>query len=270
VVIAAVALSVGWILLSTYQVLERPSTLFVLGTLVLGLMLPAIVLTARESGRAGVWALLRDTVRIPPRVRWLPLSVLALPFLVWCAAAALAGARPITADLLIDFSVQLVTGALIINIWEEMVWTGFVQRRAMARWGTTTGSVATAVLFAGIHLPLAFDGAGTPGDVAVGVGILIGTGIGLRLLIARVDCWSGRSLLTVGLLHASFNTSASLIEPSHDWIRIAVTGLVGLVVYAVGVGRHSVHLDAPMQHSEVASADSASRSDTQRAEGVRA
>lgn len=238
VAVAAVALPIGWALLSAYQILRMPSEIFVIGTLAIGLILPAIVLTARESGRAGVWALLRDAVRIPRPVWWAPLSVLALPSLVWAAAAAVGGAQPLSATFLADVAVQLVTGAVIINIWEEMVWTGFVQRRAMSRWGTTIGSVVTAVLFAAIHLPLAFDGARTAGDVATGVGILLGAGIGLRLLIARVDFWSGRSLLTVGLLHASFNTSASLIEPAYDWIRIAVTVAAGLALYA-GSSRHS-------------------------------
>ena len=221
VAVAAVALPVGWALLSAYQILNMPSEIFVIGTLAIGLILPVVILTARESGRAGVWTLLRDAVRIPRPVWWVPLSVLALPSLVWTAAAAVGGAQPLSSTLLVDVAVQLVTGAVIINIWEEVVWTGFVQRRAMSRWGSMVGSVVTAVLFAAIHLPLAFDGARTAGDVATGVGILLGAGIGLRLLIARIDSWSGRSLLTVGLLHASFNTSASLIEPAYDWVRIA-------------------------------------------------
>ncbi len=247
VAVAAVALSVGWALLSAYQILRMPSEIFVIGTLAIGLILPAVIVTARESGRAGVWALLRDAIRIPRPVWWAPLSVLALPSLVWAAAAAVGGAQPLSGTLLADVAVQLITGAVIINIWEEMVWTGFVQRRAMSRWGSMVGSVVTAVLFAAIHLPLAFDGARDAGDVATGIGILLGSGIGLRLLIARVDSWSGRSLLAVGLLHASFNTSASLVEPAYDWVRIAVTVAAGLAVYA-GSSRHSGRGPAHSNH----------------------
>ncbi len=58
---------------------------------------------------------------------------------------------------------------IIINIGEEIAWTGFVQRRAMARWGLLGGSLVTALLFAGIHLPLAFGDARTPEDVLRGV-----------------------------------------------------------------------------------------------------
>ena len=138
-----------------------------------------------------------------------------------------------TLTLLSDVAVALVLNAVIINIWEEMVWTGFVQRRAMTRWGELHGSAFTALLFAGIHLPLAFDDAHGAGDVLLGLAILIGTGVGLRLIISRLDLWSGRSLLTVGVLHAGFNTSADLVEPEYDWVRIAVTVVLGLAVVAL-------------------------------------
>src|SRR5690606_3048619 len=130
--------------------------------------------------------------------------------------------------------------AVIINIWEEMAWTGFVQRRAMARWGLVSGSVLTGLLFAAIHLPLAFDGASGASAVGMGIAVLVATGVGLRLLIARMDAWSGRSLLTIGLLHASFNTSAELIEPAYDWIRLGLTILLGVLAVApVLLRRHA-------------------------------
>lgn len=129
--------------------------------------------------------------------------------------------------------VLFLTSALIINIWEEMVWTGFVQRRAMARWGLVGGSLVTALLFAAIHLPLAFDGASTPGQVGLGVAVLVGTGIGLRLLIGRVDVWSGSSLLTIGLLHGSFNATSALIDPAYDWVRLGVTIVLGILAVAL-------------------------------------
>lgn len=231
----AVALPVGWVLLTVPVLLDLPQEPFVLAALVLALILPALVLTARESGRAGVLALLRDAVRVPRPLWWALLAALALPSIVWSAAAAMGGAEPMTSTLLVDFAVALVAGAVIINIWEEMAWTGFVQRRSMARWGLVGGSLVTAALFALIHLPLAFDGASDAGDVLQGVGILVGTGIGLRLLIAGLDSWSGRSLLTVGILHASFNTTADVIDPDYDWIRLTTTVLLGLAALAVVV-----------------------------------
>jgi len=58
------------------------------------------------------------------------------------------------------------------------------------------------------------------------------------LLIARVDVWSGRSLLTIGILHASFNASESLLDPDYFWVRIVVTIAIGISVIALGESKH--------------------------------
>jgi membrane protease YdiL (CAAX protease family) len=229
----AVAMPVAWLLLGTSVVLDAPAEPFVLPALFLGLVAPALVLTGRERGRAGVRALLADAVRVPRPMWWGPVAAFALPAVVWGVASATGGARPLTADLVVGFLFQLVTGALVINIWEEMAWTGFVQRRSMARWGTVGGSIVTALLFAGVHLPLAFSGADDTGDVLVGAGVLLFTGVGLRLLIAATDVWSTRSLLTAGILHAAFNATSDLVDPDHDWIRLAVTVALGVAAVAV-------------------------------------
>ncbi len=126
----------------------------------------------------------------------------------------------------------------MINIWEEMAWTGFFQRRAAARWGAVGGAFITSVFFAGLHLPLALGGAHSASDMATNLLYLIGVAIGVRLLIARVDGWSGRSLLVVGLLHSSFNATENLLEPAFFWVRIVVTIALGIGVVAVGRRPH--------------------------------
>lgn len=240
VLFAAAALPAGWLLLTLYQVLGLPQEPFVLGTLVLGLVAPAVVLTAHEGGRPAVAALLRQAGRVSRPLWWLPAAVLVLPTVTWSAAFLVGGARPATASLVVDYAVAVLAGALVVNIWEELAWTGFVQRRAMARWGTELGALVTAGLFVAIHLPLAFDGADDVSDVMTGLTALVATGIGLRLLIGHLDGWSGRSLLTIGLLHASFNATSALVEPDKDWIRLAVTVLFGATaVVASAVGRRS-------------------------------
>ena len=133
--------------------------------------------------------------------------------MTWLIGAALGGAQPLTWSLLAFYTADLIIGALVINIWEEMAWTGFFQRRAAARWGAVGGAFITAVFFAGLHLPLALGGAHSASEVATNLLYLIGVAIGVRLLIARVDGWSGRSLLVVGLLHSSFNATENLLQP---------------------------------------------------------
>ena len=79
--------------------------------------------------------------------------------------------------------------------------------------GSGRGALVTSVFFAGIHIPLALDGAHSAIHVATNMLYLVGVAIGVRLLIARVDAWSGRSLLVIGLLRSSFNATESLLQP---------------------------------------------------------
>jgi membrane protease YdiL (CAAX protease family) len=233
VLFAVVALGIGGPLLALSTLIE-PGAPFILAAVLAGLAIPALVLTYRDAGGDGVRALLRDCLRMPSAWWWLPVAGLALPCLTWTTATMLGGAQPLTWSLLGYYVADLIIGAVVINIWEEMAWTGFAQRRAMARWGKTGGSLVTAVFFTGIHLPLAFDGAHSAAQVASNVLLIAGVATGVRLLIGRVDAWTGRSLLTVGVLHSSFNATETLLDPGYDWVRIAVTIAVAVVLIASG------------------------------------
>ena len=137
---------------------------------------------------------------------------------------------------------NVVASLLIVNLWEEMVWAGFAQRRAMARWGYVRGSLATSVLFAGIHLPLAFYDVDDAADVGENLAGLLVAGVGLRLLIGAFDTWGTRSILTLALLHASFNASGELLDVDYDWIRYLVTLALGLLaVVAMRNGGSAPH-----------------------------
>ncbi len=229
---SALALPIGWVFLAIPVALQLPTEPFVLGALLFALLLPALVLTARESGRAGVRRLLRDAIRLPRPSWWGVVALTAIPVSVWGIAAALGGAAPLTPSVLLGYGIAFLSSTVIINILEETVWTGFVQRRSMNRFGTLRGSALTAALFAGIHLPLAFSGATSPVDVGRGALILLATAIGLRLMIAGLDSWSGRSLLAVGVLHGTFNASAELVDPAYDWARYVTVLVLGFAAAA--------------------------------------
>lgn len=236
---ALTALPLGWAILSVPLLLGLPVDPFVLPTVLFALLVPALLITRREAGGTEVRALLRGAVRLPRPLWWGLAAVTAIPAVTWLAAAALGGAQPLTSALVVGYLVDLVVAAALVNVWEETAWTGFAQRRLAARWGAFRGSVVTAALFAGIHLPLAFQGRITVTTVLVGVAVLFVTAIGLRLVIGYVDGWSSRSLATIGLLHASFNGAADLVDPGHDWVRLAVTVAIGLVLAALA-GRRRV------------------------------
>ena len=227
------ALGVGAPLLALSTVIQ-PDAPVLLAAMLLGLALPALVLTYREAGRAGVRALLRDCVRLPRPWWWLLLAGFGLPVLTWTTGAALGGAQPLTWGLVAFYVFDLVVGAIVINIWEEMAWTGFCQRRAASRWGAVGGALVTSVFFTAIHVPLAVAGADGLRAIASNLILLAGVATGVRLLIARVDPWCGGSLLTIGVLHSSFNASETLLDADHFWVRIAVTIAVGIGFVALG------------------------------------
>ncbi len=230
---AAVALPVGWAILTPAILLGLPQEPFVMATLLLALVAPALVITARRSGGAGLRALLRDAVRLPRPLWWVAPAALVLPVTVWLTASTAGVARPLTTALVTDYLVAFLSSVLIINIWEETVWAGFVQRRAMARWGTISGSTITALLFVGIHLPLALGGATGPRSFAVAVLSMLAAGVGLRLIIAAMDSWTAGSLLSIGILHGSFNATYDLVEPAYDWIRLTAAVVLGVVAVTV-------------------------------------
>ena len=71
-------------------------------------------------------------------------------------------------------------------------------------------------------------------QVASNILLLTGVAVGLRVLIAHVDTWSGRSLLTIGVLHSSFNATENVLDPAYDWVRmfLVVAAAVGVVAAA--------------------------------------
>ena len=100
-------------------------------------------------------------------------------------------------------------------------------------------ALLTAIPFALIHLPFAFAEkgfAGTPWtDVAVSWAVLFLFAPFFRLLMGIAYLGAGYSLLIVGLLHASFNASASTKLDVFDgeWQQIAaVIVLLGIVAAA--------------------------------------
>jgi len=224
-----VALPVGWVLLSIPLVTDLPVEPFVLATLLFGLVTPALVLTRRDR-RTSIRALLRDCWRTPRPLLVLP-ALLVIPVITWAVAGP--DGSDVDGGVVVGLAVNIVSSVLIVNLWEEMAWAGFVQRRAALRWGAVGGAVATAAMFTGIHLPLAFYGAEDASDVLVNVGAMVVSGIGMRFLIAAFDHWGRGSILVLGVLHASFNATGSFLHDEDDWVRYVVTLALGAAAVSI-------------------------------------
>lgn len=200
----------------------------------------AVLVTAAADGRPGVRALFRQTVRWRVGAGWYVAAVLALPVLTILIAAATGTFHPPAGEWASVAGAYLlntvVIGALLGNMWEELAWTGVVQRRLMEGHGMVAGSLLTAVPFALIHLPLAFAEKGFMGtpwsEVALAWGVLLVFAPLFRLLVGITYLGTGQSLLIVALLHASFNASEQTKLPVFDgaWQQIAAATLLLVVM----------------------------------------
>ena len=101
----------------------------------------------------------------------------------------------------------LLVNFIVINLWEEVAWTGLFQTRLEERHNWLVAALLTAIPFAAIHLPLQFfiDQPVTPSSLAAAFGLYLLLGLLVRPLLAVFRRGTGDSLLLVGLLHSVFN-----------------------------------------------------------------
>jgi membrane protease YdiL (CAAX protease family) len=126
---------------------------------VFGLALPAFLVTAAKDGEAGVRALLHRILRWRVGVRWYLLALLGLPLFTLLGAIPFLGAAPLEAlaqNWTLLFTVFLpgvLVPFVLVNLWEETAWTGFMQHTLQEGWGPLLASVMVAPFFALIHMP---------------------------------------------------------------------------------------------------------------------
>ena len=98
---------------------------------------------------------------------------------------------------------------MLINLWEEAAWAGFLQTRLERRANFFVAALLTGIPFAAIHMPLQVitGQVRSAVDFAVGFGLLMVLVIFVRSLFGMVLRGAANSLLLVGLTHAMFNRS---------------------------------------------------------------
>ena len=242
------AVSLSW----TGQILS----LLLLGNILPGILAEllillgtAVLVTGAADGRPAVRELFRRAFRWRVAPAWYLAALLALPALTVLIAAATGTFHPPAdgwAPLLSTYLLNtVIIGALLGNIWEELAWTGVVQHRIMDRRGPAVAALLTAIPFALIHLPFAFAERGFAGtswtDVAFSWAVLFLFAPFFRLLMGMAYLGTGYSLFIVGLLHASFNASASTKLDVFDgeWQQIAAVIILLGVVAAASLPRSS-------------------------------
>jgi uncharacterized protein len=142
--------------------LELPETMFIALATFVGLALPAFLVTATTDGRAGVLDLLGRSLRWRVGVQWYLIALLGTLVAVIVAALPFVGTLPLQMvarkwQLLVTVFVPgVLVPFLLINLAEEVGWTGFLQSKLQERHGPVLASLMVAPPFALIHLPAYF------------------------------------------------------------------------------------------------------------------
>lgn len=219
---------------------DLPEEPFALATVLLVLLPAALWVTAATEGRTGVRALLRRAMQWRFGPGWYAAILLGLPITA-TALGLLTGGSLRELDwpaILLNYTVaQVILGVLVINLWEETAWAGFLQTRLEQRHGLLAAAVLTAVPFALVHVPLLFA---SDEPVLAGAGVLLLVAVVHRLLFGLVLGGTAGSVLAVGLLHATFNATNNWLLPrllagvDTGWLTpaaaVVLTGLLAVVL----------------------------------------
>lgn len=254
-VFLALVFGIGWpveaiAVLSDHGMLpvgKLPVEVFALAVTLLVMLPAAMWVTWACDDRRGVKALLNRTFRWRFGIGWWAVVLLGLPVCT-LALGVLVGGSLQTTDLrsiLLEQMLSIVIAVLVINLWEETVWAGFMQTRLEYRYRLPVAAALTAVPFAGIHMPLLLIGHFTAASLLLGVGGLLLLGILVRLMIGVVLRGAADSLLAVGILHQLFDSSNNkeqlvdklLVGADQSVLVLPATALLTVVVTVLLKGR---------------------------------
>lgn len=203
---------------------ELPWKPFVSLMSILGLALPAFLVTAATGGKEGVRDLVRRVLRWRVGAHWYLTALFGLLTVTLLGAVPFVGVVPMEAlarkwELLFTpFLWGVLVPFVLVNLWEETGWTGFMQHTLQERHGPLPASLMVAPFFALIHMPAYFVSGWLGGDdvslgqlpsVLLQVGIMAVFAVFIRLLIMWLYNRTGSSVLLVGLFHSAFNMTSS-------------------------------------------------------------
>ena len=238
------ALGLGWPLLAVPIFAGVEASPFLILLVFVALLAPALVITRAAGGRGAMRAFLGRALvwRFSP-ARW-AVILLGVPILTIALAAASGTLESPEGGWLSEAGsylfATLIYGALILNLWEEAAWAGFVQTRLMGRHGLLMGSLLTALPFAAIHIPLSFEGDPTWSEIATNTGLVFLLALFARYLVGAHLLDTG-SLLAVGIQHASWNATQNIEAIDGDWQFVVGVALLAVLV---GIARRLWHTDA--------------------------
>jgi len=243
-----------------------PVQVFILLVSIIGLAGSAFTVTALVDGRAGVRALASRYVRWRVGPQWYLFALFGLPLIALLGATIVFGVASLTAfarqwSVVLTFVLpQTLLIALLVNLWEETGWTGFMFTRLQPRYGAVLASLLVAPAFGGIHLPLFFIAGGlTDGRFPLSrlpfilLYLLVVYSMPVRLIAAWLYNNAMGSLLPIALFHGALGATASAAFFSTfvpagrdpDWVFIGSYALFALLLVFLTRGQLAYRPDAP-------------------------
>ena len=228
-------------------------------------------ITAITDGRDGVRELRRRAFRFLVSPAWYVTALVLLPLAALAVAVAIEGTEVVSAlaaepAIAVGWLVEIAVAYFLINLWEELTWSGFVLHRLQPRFGPLRATALTTWAHAALHLPLLFVLGGVSDDpIAVEMypfylAALFVFPLGNRTVATWLYNRSGHSVPVAGLTHSSWNlaTGGAMLpalvptaEPVFSYIGFAV---VAVIVIAATRGRLGFRASAPAARSESGSA----------------
>jgi membrane protease YdiL (CAAX protease family) len=203
----------------------------------------ALLVTYLDGGRGAVRQLFRRVLRWRVGIGWWLVAFLALPLLTVAIAVLFGDAAVLPSGSVLGRELLgILVAWLLINLWEEAAWAGFLQTRLERRLNFFVAALLTGIPFAAIHMPLQVitGQVRSAVDFAVGFGLLMVLVTFVRALFGMVLRGAANSLLLVGLTHAMFNRSnnsdgiAADMLPGGDSRQLAA--LLATILLAVVLG----------------------------------
>ena len=220
---------------------------------ILGVALPAFLVTAATGGRAGVRELLSRCLRWRVGIGWYLTALFGLLVATVLVGSVFLGPAPLGtlaekwALLFTLFLPEVLLPFVFIQVFEEAGWTGFLQHTLQERRGPLLASVLVAPAFVLQHLPILLMDADVGSTSLIVVGVLVIVAVFFRIVIMWLYNGSGRSVLVVALFHSAYNSAwgtgdakftAELIPGSAaQTIPVAVVAVVAVAVAVLTRGR---------------------------------
>jgi uncharacterized protein len=235
---------------------------------ILGVALPAFIVTAATGGKAGMRELLRRCLRWRVGIVWYLAALFGLLAVMVLVGSVLSDPAPL--EVLTErwsliftlFLPEVLFPFLFIQIFEEAGWTGFMQHTLQERRGPLLASILVAPAFVLQHLPILLMDAGVGLTSLIIVGALVIVAVFFRVVVMWLYNGSGRSVLVVALFHSAYNsawgtgdqkfTGELIPGPAATLIPIGVVAVVAVVVAAFTRGRLSYEPERVSQRAATA------------------